>query len=153
MKRTILFLTVTLIFVFFPMKVLVISSEGNIEEIVHIEEGEMFSIRWIHSVEDEEWEEFFKVKKNSIVLDATRFKTFGAGVPNDVGKDSYIKDGWLYMVDIDRRIDDLYIRTNDMTNHQLIYKDVAYQLSDQHAVKAYKIEWTFIHLYQLLTVH
>lgn len=40
-----------------------------------------FSIQWIHSVEKEEWREFYQRDKNDLLLTHTKFKTFGAGVP------------------------------------------------------------------------
>lgn len=110
--------------------VLAVSKEGSFSHIFRVQDGTTFSIRWIHSVEVEEWEEFFEVDDRTIFLEATRFKTFGAGVPNDVGEDSFIKDGWLYMTGIHREIGrELLIRAGSNTRHRLIIHNREYLLS------------------------
>jgi hypothetical protein len=40
-----------------------------------------FSIQWVHSVEKEQWREFFQRRNDELLLTRTKFKTFGAGVP------------------------------------------------------------------------
>ncbi|WP_238389580.1 DUF1850 domain-containing protein [Virgibacillus sp. MSP4-1] len=60
------------------------------------------------------------IRDQQILMKSTRFKTFGAGVPSSAGKDTFIKDGWVYMVDINREIgNELAIRTGRSTHHQI----------------------------------
>ncbi len=110
-----------------------------------------FSLRWVHSVEQEEWEEFFRITDHSIYVDSTRFKTFGAGVPNQAGKASYLKNGWLYMVGIDRKIDDLHVRAGSTTNHRLYMKGKVYTLSVEDEQKPYHFMIENIPIYRYLT--
>lgn len=42
-----------------------------------------FELSWIHSIEKEEWAERYIINKDAFNLIESRFKTFGAGVPND----------------------------------------------------------------------
>ncbi|QHT47727.1 DUF1850 domain-containing protein [Bacillus sp. SB49] len=98
---------------------LTVSSE-SMEECFFIKDGTELSIRWTHSVENEDWEETFLMEQDKIRLINTRFKTFGAGVPNDIGTETYVKDGWVYMEGISRNIgEQLIVRTGDRTNHGL----------------------------------
>lgn len=162
MKKTSLFIfligiVVILPMVLLPVEVLSVHVEDQIKYIFTMSEGDHFSIRWIHSVEEEEWEEFFRIHEGNIYLDSTRFKTFGAGVPNNVGSDSYLEDGWLYMIEIDRFIGDLYIRAGSTTNHRLFINDQAYLLSQPKQETAYylKVENNslFQYLYQFVLVN
>lgn len=128
------------IILMYPSQFLTLRSNEDIVWMFHAEHDSTFSLRWIHSVEKEEWEEFFRIKNNVIYLYETRFKTFGAGVPDDVGTDSYIKDGWVYMVGIDREIGDFHVRAGSTTNHRFYWRDQAYQLSKEHEEKPYHLK-------------
>ena len=70
-----------------------------------VDEGAQFSLAWRHSVEQEDWIETFAVRDGAIVLVATRFKTFGAGVPAQVGRSTTLENGWVLMDGIDRVVD------------------------------------------------
>lgn len=81
-------------------------------------ESEEFSISWIHSVEGEKWEEYFIVTDANIILQATRFRTFGAGVPYDAPLTSF-DSGWVKMSGFSYIVDPLYIRVGERTAHML----------------------------------
>jgi hypothetical protein len=107
-------------FLSIPKTYLILKTDTATEIIEPVDNKDSFSIQWRHSVEKELWEEFFTIKVDQIYIEETRFKTFGAGVPSHAGSDSYIKDGWVYMVGIDRKIgEELQIRTGNTTAHQL----------------------------------
>lgn len=55
---------------------------------------DFFELSWIHSVEKEEWSERYRVDKSGFSLIESRFKTFGAGVPNSA-KSTITKDGFV----------------------------------------------------------
>ena len=55
-----------------------------------------FILKWIHSVEKEEWLEYYERDKNELILTDTYFKTFGAGVPSDA-EFVEIVDGFVHM--------------------------------------------------------
>ncbi|MGG4169076.1 DUF1850 domain-containing protein [Rossellomorea vietnamensis] len=110
------------------------------------------SIRWTHSVEKEDWEEFFHIQDETILLTSTRFKTFGAGVPDHAGDDTYIKDGWVYMTGIHQTIgSSLRFQTGKGTKHRIRVKgrttsldpQVSYQLSVR-SVPLYKIIYLIV---------
>lgn len=59
---------------------------------------------------------------------ATRFKTFGAGVPSGgefhgAEVHTTIEEGWVVMTGLNRRIDPLSIRTSEVTDHRLLIDD------------------------------
>ena len=54
-----------------------------------------FTLRWIHSVEKELWQENFQISGQQLLLTSTQFKTFGAGTPSN-GKGVMSKEGWLH---------------------------------------------------------
>ncbi|WP_051744023.1 DUF1850 domain-containing protein [Halobacillus karajensis] len=114
-------------------------TSGDTVQIFHLYKEEVeFKVRWRHSVEKEEWEEMFVLQDGMIKLTGTRFKTFGAGVPNDTGEQTYIKDGWVYMTDINQTIGThLSLRTGTHTDHRFLYgKDANFNLDKN---KAYQI--------------
>ncbi|WP_221567988.1 DUF1850 domain-containing protein [Alkalihalobacillus sp. TS-13] len=104
-----------------PKTFLILKTDTDIKAILPAAAESSFTIQWQHSVEKELWEEFFKVKEDAIYIEGTRFKTFGAGVPSNAGNDTYIKDGWVHMVGIDRKIgNELRVRTGKTTAHKFI---------------------------------
>ncbi|MCL1884087.1 MAG: DUF1850 domain-containing protein [Defluviitaleaceae bacterium] len=63
---------------------IVISSDGGILFSHPASEGMIFSINFIHSVNQSSVEEFFIIRENSIFLSALEFEDFGAGMPTQL---------------------------------------------------------------------
>ncbi|KGP74180.1 DUF1850 domain-containing protein [Pontibacillus yanchengensis] len=135
-NKLLLPITVLLIGILWFISVSVITLHdynGVLRTFVYHDETD-FSVRWKHSVEKEEWEEMFQVKGTTIYIDSTRFKTFGAGVPSNAGNNTFIKNGWVYMTGISRKIgDELFIRTGKTTQHRFIYGNETIHLDKQEA--------------------
>ncbi|WP_311945632.1 DUF1850 domain-containing protein [Halomonas piscis] len=86
-------------------------------------EGARFTLRWRHSVEKEDWEEWFRVRDDgAIVLTGTRFKTFGAGVPAAAGKTTRLDDGWVVMTGIDRAVSPLAVQAAAAERYRMRYQ-------------------------------
>ncbi|WP_409252071.1 DUF1850 domain-containing protein [Bacillus sp. SCS-153A] len=139
MKKTFLYsLFAFFLLLLLPVHVLVLA---DLEKTVKIEpyyKSVTFSLRWTHSVEKEDWEEFFQVEDENILLQSTRFKTFGAGVPDNAGEETFIKDGWVYMTNIHQPIgDSLQFQTGKETNHRLFIKEEHLSLSPQQSYDLY----------------
>lgn len=131
-----------------PKTVLVVE-EDNALKNVYLNATD-FSVRWEHSVEKEEWEEYFHRDEEELILKHTRFKTFGAGVPSHAGKDTFIRDGWVYMTGIDQRIgSSLFVRTGESTKHRLT---VAGQSEKLKANSSYHITVEELNLLKALLV-
>ena len=85
-------------------------------------EGTRFTLRWMHSVEKEDWEEWFEVTDDgAIEITGTRFKTFGAGVPASAGKETHLEDGWVVMTGIDRVVDPLAVQAAAAERYRMRY--------------------------------
>jgi hypothetical protein len=85
-------LIVLLFLLFFRIPVLEIAGETG---SYYLKENE-FTLRWIHSIEKEEWLEHYVRNGDALVLTETYFKTFGAGTPYE-SKATVTKDGFITM--------------------------------------------------------
>ncbi len=92
-------------------------------------DGSVFTLRWRHSVELEDWEERFVVHGESILVDSTRFKTFGAGVPSHAGASTRLIDGWVEMDGIERIVDPLNVQAAAAEDYRLGYHGHVFALS------------------------
>ncbi|GAA0316440.1 hypothetical protein GCM10008967_03770 [Bacillus carboniphilus] len=151
MKKKILLLCSLLAFIlllFIPIPALMLTTQSEVIRIEPFLKNQPFSIRWTHSVEKEDWEEFFIIKDDTILIESTRFKTFGAGVPNDAGENTFIKDGWVYMTDINQPIGEtLRFQTGKTTNHRFQIKGSYLTLEPQ---VSYEVKVQKVPLYQLM---
>ncbi|MCG8542096.1 MAG: DUF1850 domain-containing protein [Clostridia bacterium] len=116
--------------------------------------NEEFTIEWIHSVELQPWEEVFRIDTDyDIILDRTRFKSFGAGVPDYAGNRSEIKDGYVIFSGINKNIDDLQYRASNVAKHTFYFKDKELKLYElvrnENIIKIY-VEPTNIIKYFIL---
>ncbi|WP_245391681.1 DUF1850 domain-containing protein [Salinicola aestuarinus] len=92
--------------------------------------GTQFTLRWMHSVEKEDWEEWFSVTDaGAIEITGTRFKTFGAGVPASAGTETHLADGWVVMTGIDRIVDPLLVQAAAAEHYRLIHNGRVIPLS------------------------
>lgn len=138
------------IFSFLPINILSLSHQQGIIIIQPYFNSIDFSLRWTHSVEKEDWEEFFSIEDDEITLTSTRFKTFGAGVPDHAGKDTFIDGGWVYMTKIHQSIGTtLRFQTGKDTNHRFIMKDRTLSLQPQ---TSYQVEVKSVPFYQLVII-
>ncbi|KEZ76215.1 DUF1850 domain-containing protein [Salinisphaera hydrothermalis] len=85
--------------------------------------GTRFSLRWMHSVEREDWIECYRVVGRKIDIAATRFKTFGAGVPAHAGRRTQLVNGWVVMSGIDRDVDPLTVQAAAAERYRFRYGD------------------------------
>jgi len=86
-------------------------------------------MQWIHSVELEPWEETFIVDENlNIVLSSTRFKAFGAGVPESAGKRVETENGYIIFSEINQIMPNLSYGISQTAQHQLVIGNTTYPL-------------------------
>lgn len=111
---------------FFQTKVLILQdlSNNNIVFAEKIKPDDEFTMRWMHSVELQPWEEIFRISNGyDIVLDRTRFKSFGAGVPDQAGNKTEIKDGYVIFSGINQKMPDLRYGISDFAKHTFYFKN------------------------------
>lgn len=110
--------------------------------------GDEFTIRWMHSVELTPWEEIFTIdEKGGIVLDRTRFKAFGAGVPEKAGSKTEVKDGYVIFSGINKKVPDITYGISNFAKHTFYFKNNEYKLYEMvQNDSPVKIHTTQIHI-------
>jgi hypothetical protein len=104
-----------------PRTWLTVRDAGDLRYAFLVQEDSRFSLAWTHSVEKENWVETFGIDDHAIVLISTRFKTFGAGVPANAGRDTRFENGWVVMDAIDRVVDPLAVQAASAEHYRMRY--------------------------------
>lgn len=76
---------------------------------------------WVHSVEKEEWQEFYRRSSGSLLLTYTKFKTFGAGVPSE-GKITAQEKGYV-MYQVGRQMEEVNLVVSKNVHSTLFIGD------------------------------
>jgi len=135
---------------FIPVKALTILNGGQKVYALYLKE-QSFSIQWTHSVEKEDWIEYFNIRDDVLYLESTKFKTFGAGVPSQSEHPAVLKDGWVHM-DVQREIGEaLVVRSHQLNDYQLAFGSHIYDLKPSD--KAYTITVSKAPLHFILFTH
>ncbi|WP_319372082.1 DUF1850 domain-containing protein [uncultured Ilyobacter sp.] len=156
-KIPILLLILLSLYTTLLLKKILIIKDLSKDSIIFIEEvnpGNEFTIKWMHSVELQPWEEIFKIDSEyNITLDRTRFKSFGAGVPDSEGNKTEIKNGYVIFSGIDRKIPDLRYGISDFAKHTFSFKNKELNLykivEDGNAIKIAIVEMSLFKYYFL----
>ena len=70
---------------------------------VPAKEGDQLFFGWIHSWEKIPWHEYYHIDaSHDLILDTIAFPAFGAGIPENKGTKVWIKDGMIYMGNINQ---------------------------------------------------
>lgn len=104
-----------------PLPWLEIRQAGQLKAVYPGGNGTQFALRWRHSVEEEDWIEQFRIVGHEVRIEATRFKTFGAGVPAEAGTRTRLEDGWVVMSGIDRDVDPLTVQAAAAETYRFRY--------------------------------
>jgi len=95
------------------------------------EEGETFSISYIHSLHQSPVTEIYEVRGGQIVLVALEFETFGAGLPEALESGqtrTRLETGGLRIDGFNRLIPDLRVLIGHTAEHTLHIKDKSISL-------------------------
>lgn len=125
--------------------------------VIHFDFGEEqyiltedeFTLKWIHSVEKEEWLEMYEMDGEGLLLTETIFKTYGAGVPSD-GEIISSEDGFVHMRINHKLIDmNLTVSENAQTTIETESKTIPlYELTGDYEFVAVSIQripiWQYI---------
>ncbi|QXM05203.1 DUF1850 domain-containing protein [Crassaminicella indica] len=115
---------ILMIFIHIPVLILEDTKHSKIIFIHTISPNDHFTMHWMHSVELEPWEEIFYVDCDyNIILDYTRFKAFGAGVPDYAGKKTVVKNGWIYFLEIDKKMPTLTYGISSFAKHTFYFNN------------------------------
>lgn len=117
----------------FPMLQITLPDNHQIVWSRPISNGETFTLRFTHSVERTEVDEVFRAEGDSILVDSSIYRSFGAGLPDQPppGAKMTLKDGKLIISHIDQRLPFIDVRIGQViANHQLIYRGKSYPLKE-----------------------
>jgi hypothetical protein len=66
--------------------------------------GDELYFGWIHSLEKIPWNEYYHIDNDlNLIFDTISFPAFGAGIPQNKGSVCFIKDGLIYMSEINQK--------------------------------------------------
>lgn len=91
------------------------------EERTYFLMEDSFQLKWIHSVEKEEWIETYEMQEDELYLSETRFKTFGAGVPSSA-QETQLENGFVKM-NVDIRYPELNLTVSENVKTTIITED------------------------------
>ncbi|TAA71684.1 DUF1850 domain-containing protein [Planococcus salinarum] len=118
------------------------------EEQYFLTEDE-FTLKWIHSVEKEEWLEMYERDGDRLLLTETVFKTFGAGVPSD-GEIISAEDGFVHMR-INRHLPEMNLTVSENAQTTIMTENKTiplYELTDDYEFVSISIQripiWQYI---------
>ena len=97
-----------------------------------VEDGERFSVTYIHSVERSPVKEVFEVRGTEIYTMESHTESFGAGMPYE-GEVMELEDGKFVISDINRRVHGgtLRIRPSSVFPHHILIGDDDIVISDE----------------------
>lgn len=134
-KKTILFTAIIIIFIvllfipLFPRLVLNSVKNNKINMILKID-NKQFVISYTHSVNKGRVRDFYFIDKNgNIVLDKTRFVSYGAGIAEpEKNENIVITDDYIEINNINRIIKNFYLFIGVVANHTIIIDDKIIEL-------------------------
>ena len=111
-----------------------IIEKGDGKELISIpiEPGELFIIRYIHSVDiSPVYEVFYADEKKGIIIKETYFKMFGAGMGHWPGRGRIVEqNGWIFIKDMDIALGEFYLRIGaPSVDHTILIREGEIHLS------------------------
>lgn len=124
MKRLLSIVTAMLVLAcVYPARCLVIENESGHEVFrARVTPGEEISVRYIHSVELTPWIHYYEPSgNNELVLTRMRFKSFGAGVPDEAPIVRHV-DGWIEYSGFNESYRQLHWHIRDDLEHYMSWR-------------------------------
>ncbi len=76
---------------------------------------------WVHSLEKIPWNEYYHVDERlNLILDEITFPAFGAGIPENKGRVTFVKDGLIHMKEIDQSFAELVWLNSHFSTRELV---------------------------------
>jgi len=101
-------------------------SEGEKLLSVPVEEGNVVSLEYTHSVEKTPVEDVYVVEDGRLVFNRTEFVSFGAGLPTEGIE--VMDDGYVHRPDTERT-GDVVVATGEVAGHELVVDGRRYDLT------------------------
>ena len=114
------------------LSLMIEKDDGSILIAMPVKPGELFTIRYIHSVDLSPVYEVFSVdEKKGITIKETYFKMFGAGMGHWPGRGRVVGErGWIYIKDMNIALGEFYLRIGSPSvDHTLLIRGEEIHLS------------------------
>ena len=116
----------------YPLSLIIEKGDGRKLISIPIEHGELFIIRYIHSVDiSPVYEVFYADEKKGIIIKETYFKMFGAGMGHWPGRGRIVeKNGWIFIKDMNIVLGEFYLRIGAASvDHTIVLRGAEIHLS------------------------
>lgn len=122
MGKFLLLLCVLIPILIEPEITLLIEKKGEIIFEKYLKEP-VFSLVFIHSVEQTKVEERFKVEPDGkLCLYECRYSSYGAGLPSDSGGGFVLENG-EFVLKLDRKFERITLRVSHIDGHGIVFND------------------------------
>jgi len=102
--------------------------ENNIIWEAEVVEGDQFTIKYLHSVAKTPVLEIFEIRKGEILLIATEYQSYGAGLPF-LNEHQYTLENNKFIIrEINKKLPQILLRVSDYALHEFIYQNKSYKL-------------------------
>lgn len=121
---SIIVIIIALLFIpLFPRLVLNSVKNNKVNFIFNIHKKE-FIISYTHSVNQGRVKDYYIIDNNKIILDKTRFVSYGAGMPDPQGNENIvITDDYIEINNINKVIKNLYLFVGIEADHRIEFDD------------------------------
>ncbi len=102
--------------------------ENNIIWEIKADEGDKFTIKYLHSVARTPVLEIFEIKNGEIVLTSTEYQSYGAGLPFLDEHQYSLENNKFIIREINKQLPDIMLRVSDYALHELIFENEIYKL-------------------------
>jgi hypothetical protein len=126
-------LIIVLLLAMYPCRLCLIVTDHTGRDVFskEVRTGDVFDIKYTHSVEKVEVVDMFLIMDDgTLLLRNTSCGSMGAGLPSGVEDNVTIKDGLFVVENLNRSFDRINMITGSLPRHRLVIADVEYSLLD-----------------------
>ncbi|MEI0603185.1 DUF1850 domain-containing protein [Brachyspira alvinipulli] len=158
LKKIVKFLVVIIIIIvlfFLPIfqRLLLYSTKDNRTSMILKINKQEFIISYIHSVNQSKIRDYYILdKNNNIVLEKTRFVSYGAGIPEPKEDENFVlTDDYMEINNINTIIDNLNLFVGTSANHNIMIDNKIFELDKTFKPQtSIKIEYKKINMFYYL---
>lgn len=121
-----------------------VGTENATVAVINAEENLPLTIEFMHSVQKTPVIEYLNFQSGEFVLQRTKYKSQGVGLPFDAADGNFHRDGeWFVMDDMNRHFKNLELRTGKGTRLTITLDDKIFKLYEKFPVGTKIIVKTF----------
>ena len=133
MKKILLaILTTAILFLLTSTPKIFVGTENATVAVINAEENLPLTIEFMHSVQKTPVIEYLNFQSGEFVLQRTKYKSQGVGLPFDASDGNFHRDGeWFVMDDMNRHFKNLELRTGKGTRLTIRLNDKTFKLYEK----------------------